>query len=970
MRITNVPFVGRAEELELVCEALPDGDHGAGRFIGIAGDPGIGKTRLLTEIARIASAEGKRVLWGQIGEDPTAPPFVCWTLILREYARHCTDERLRAELASGAAEVAVILPEICDRLDVAPATRTSAGSQRYSLFDAVARFLLSAARRAPLIILMDNLHAADRSTLWLLENLCQQIAGSPILIVGAYRHAQFDRRSPLKNVMSSISRTPGYQLLSLDGLTLDDVAYLLSTQVGSPVPASFVQAVYEQSGGNPLYVREVASMLSQARSGSGMSRLRYQIDMPVSLRDVINSRLDALPEETIELLGVAAVLGTHFDVTLLSRLAERPPDQVRRALEPAEDAGIISSDAPGRLGFHHVLFREVLYGEHSTARRAKLHRRAGELIESRAGHESPQRLSELAHHYFESAQADDGRRALEYCRAAGDDAARRRAYAEAVAMYEHALQASELCEQADPGLRFELLYHTGQAQYHAGELNAATQTLMKAAIAAYRQGWWERLAEALFAYQLICQQSGFRHIASVPLHRLVLQNLPLEGAEELRARVLVSLAKAYRTAGEPALAASTYREGIDLARATGNPCTLLDCLRKGNWTAGREPSSMRDGLAISREALALARVHGPPDAVLDSITDVVFQLCDLGAIDEAEERMVEMGDLAREQRQPHFTNVLMGFETAIAILRGRWQQALDSAQRSLRQIPLQGVLGLEGRFGFQMFAIVRSQGLLGEVRGLADEILSSREKNNLWLPGQVLLQCELDQHDAAAEALERLGDLSKLPRDDLFLISLVYLAEASAALRSRSRCAELYDLLLPYRGLNATLPATLMLGAVSGYLAMLAVALRRYGEARELYEEALTFNLAMGARPFVARTKVELARLLLATEDQEARVRANELVASAQPIAEELNLDPVRKSIRTLRETSQVDSLTPRELDILKVIGSGLSNQRIAEALHISHSTVTTHIRNIFRKTGATNRTEAAAFARRAGLLE
>lgn len=969
-RCTNPQFVGRTEELRLLRRALPDADRAVGRLVAISGDPGIGKTRLLDEIANTATAKGKRVLWGQTLEDPGAPAYLCWTLVLRDYAQQCDDDALRADIGSAAGDIAVILPEIRDRLGVEPGPASSAGSPgRYALFDAVARFLRAAARRKPLVILLDNLHAADRSALALLEYLCQQIAGAPILVVAAYRHAGFDRRNPLRSVIARLSRTRGSERLRLGGLAESDVAVLLSTHLGSPVPTPLVRAVYEQSGGSPLFVCEVASILAQPASGQVLAATRYQFHVPESLQDVISARLDGLPAETLELLGVAAVFGCEFEASALAELAEIPVERARWYLGQAEDARIVTADLPDRFRFHHTLFREVLYAEHSTVTRVRLHRRAGELIEARHGAEPDTHLTELAHHFFEAAQADNGEKAARYCRAAAAAAAARRAYAEAATMYERALQASELRKEPVLETRLELLLEAGRAQYQSGELNAATQTLMKAAILAYRQRWWKRLAEALFAYQLVCQQSGFRHIASIPLHQQVLQHIAGDD-DTLRARCLVSLAKAYRTASEPDLAADAFRSGIELARRSGEPRVLLDCLLKGNWTAGRLPSSMREGLEISREALTLARRHGPPDAVLDSLTDVVFQLCDLGEIQEAEQRLAELGDLAHEQRQPHFQNVFMGFETAISILRGKWDQALASAQQALGRIPQQGVLGLEGRYAFQVFSIKKAQGELDEVRALAEQILARDDGTNFWLPGQVLLHCELGQRSQALESLRRLGAFRDLPRDDLYVISLVYLAESCVILRSTQRCAELCELLMPYRSLNATLPGTLMLGAVSGYLGLLAAATRRTAEAHTLFDEALEMNASMEARPSLARSMVDYARLLLVEENPEMNSRAGKLIASAKPIADELNLRPVQDAINQLHEMAGIEGLTKREVDILKVVAIGLSNCRIAEAFHISHSTVATHMRNIFRKTGAANRMEAAEFARRAGLLD
>ncbi len=216
-----------------------------------------------------------------------------------------------------------------------------------------------------------------------------------------------------------------------------------------------------------------------------------------------------------------------------------------------------------------------------------------------------------------------------------------------------------------------------------------------------------------------------------------------------------------------------------LARKCEDQKVLLDCLRKGNWTVGRTPSNMREGLEISTEALELAKVDGPSDAVLDLITDIVFQLCDLGEIKEIKQRLTVLRELALEQRQPHFLNVLIGFETSVAILQGRWREAVRHAREAVKQVPLQGVLGLEGRFAFQMFAIQKTQESLGDVADLVERIIRITGQSQMWLPGQILLHCELGQNQQARDALVRLGDLRKLPEDDLNEIALVYLSEAN-----------------------------------------------------------------------------------------------------------------------------------------------------------------------------------------------
>lgn len=967
--LTDSLFIGRARELETLNLALRDVDNNAGRFIAVVGEAGMGKTRLIAETAETAKTHGKQVLWSQVIEEPGAPPYFCWMLALRACLQQCDNDQLSADLGSGASTVAHIIPELRDRLDLPPGQAlVDSAAARYQLFDSVTRFLLNVARRGPLVILLDNLHLADRSSLALLEYFCQQLANHPVLVVGAYRDSELHRRHPLRPVLNRLSRSAGFSRLVLAGLSREEIAELLYIHLGDPPPTQMVAAVHEQSGGNPLFVTEVGGMLAQQMQQDKLPGTGFHFQIPESLRDVITARLDTLPGETSNLLSIAAVLGNEFDRALLTDLSGRHTETVAQALQNAETAGVIGPLGQDRFHFHHVLFREVLYAEHNTLSRVMFHRKAGELIENRHRSELRPHVSQLAYHFFEAAQAGREDKAIIYCRQAAETAVAQRAYGEAAALFDCALQAAELEAEPDLENRFELLLAMGQAEYHSGQLTTGTKTLMKSAVLAFQHHWWRRLAEALFVFELVCQQSGFRHVASVPLHQAVLEHLP-EDYQALRARTLSSLAKAYRKAGEPTLATATFHEGVQLARKCGDPVVLLDCLRKGNWTVGRSPAAMREGLDISREVLALARSQGAADPVLDALVDIVFQLCDLGEIEETRHTLVELRGLAQEQRQPHFLNVLVGFETAVAILQGHWSEALSHARETMRQVPLQGVLGLEGRFAFQMFAIKKAQGSLGEVAELAGRIIGAGNGNQFWLPGQILLHCELGQQRQAREALEQLGDPRNLPEDDLRVIALVYLAEACVSLRDRPRCALIYELLEPYRGLNATLAGTLMLGAVSGFLALLASAMRRYGEAAALFEEALVMNRDMGAWPALARSEVDFAHLLFQGENQAKNVRAHKLLMEAQSIARQYGLQPVLDTIESMRDKVSADSLTLRELDVLKQIASGSSNRSIANSLHISHSTVATHIRNIFRKTGVTNRTEAVGFARDADLL-
>jgi len=964
------PLVGRTSELDAFADALHAMTDGHGRIVAISGEPGVGKTRLMAELADKAQRRNVRVMWSQMIEDPAAPPYFHWRLALRSCLNSDVSRKLLAEMPSVATDLAYILPEMQESGQRHQADNLSdSGAARFQLYDSTTRYLLALSKDSPLLILLDNLQLADDSSLGLLRYFCQYLADQRVLVVVAYRDAKFESYDRLQPTISALSRSNIFSKLAMRGLSRPEVAELLRRFLDSSPPTMVLDAVFTQSGGNPLFVTEVAGIL--ARSGRQIlhSEQAMRFEVPDSLRQVIATRLHALSSQTYEVLRVAAIAGQEFDLPMLAHLAESGHSEVSRALEAAEVAGVIASSGPERYQFHHVLFRELLYAEHNTVSRVMLHRRAGEHIEQRYFANLQPYLAQLAHHYFEAAQTGREDKAIHYCRLAAKSAMAGRAYSEASTLLERALQAERLLGSGSNETRFELLRELGQAQYRSGYLNASSMTLMRAAVLAHRKRWWSQLAEALFLFQHVCQQSGLRHIASISLHEQVLANLP-DSSVALRARVLASLARAHRSNGNPASAIRAFRKSIALARELDNLQVLLACLNKGAWTVGRQPSGVREGLDVALESLELARNLGSTDKELDSLADVVFQLCDLGEIAKAERSLGELKSLAVKERQVHFLILTAGFETALAILRGQWDSAIHLARMALQNQALTGVLGLEGRYAFQMFTIFAAQGGLEALADLAVRFIAGSEESRMWLPGQILLHCELGQETKAREALERLGDVRALPRDDLYPIALVYLADSCARLGDSLRCAQLTDLLMPYRGLNVSLPGTLMLGAASGYLAMLANVTHRDKLSRTLFEEAIEMNSDMQAMPALARVLVEYAGCLRGSGSAEDQLRAGELLNYASDIADRLTLRPLIGRIEELRQTPGIGRLTHREVQILELVAAGNSNLKIADALHVSHSTVATHVRNIFRKIGASNRTEAAEKARRSGLIQ
>jgi DNA-binding CsgD family transcriptional regulator len=961
-------FVGRTSELSRLERLLEQSASGRGSLACLAGEAGIGKTRLLTEFARRAEARGFRVMWSQVIEDPVAPPFLPWRLALRDCALNEDPAILESDLGSGAADVADVVPELRDRLRLAPtAHATDPGASRIQLFDAVSRFLLAYSARRPIALLVDNAHRADRSSLQLLEYYCRQLAQSPALVLLSYRPSDVETDHPLHGCLEQCSRAARYEEIQIGGLDRAETAELMGAIAGHPVPGTVVDAVWNRGDGNPLFVSQVTAGITRRLATSGGPAASLDIEVPDTLRDVIAKRLDALSAPTLEALRKAAILGRDFETSLLASLCGISQASLLACVDEAIASGVIVSIGAGRLRFVHALFREALYGDQSLDRRVRIHHEAAQRIEERHALELDPWLPQLAYHWYEAARAGYLPQAVDYCRRAAQQALAGRAHVEARVQLEHALAVAETADNPDPGLRFDLLMSLGDAQFRSGQSEPGARTYLRAAILAERNAWHERLAHAVLSLQHVQGQLGIIHLASVPLHQLALGRLPAD-ARAMRARLLASLASACRSPEHRARGLHAFDESIRIARELGDAAVLFECLSQA-LLALQPPEYAPRQAELLREAVAIAESTLGGEAALAACSAVLFSLSKLGAYDELQSVLHRLHERADAARHPHYRQVAAGFEAQIAILQGHWLDAVRWARASLQQGGVDGSTGVEGRFGFQMFEIQRALGNLDSVAALFAQVATGGA-GRLWMPGAILLHCELGHADEARRLLERLGDIGRLPRDDLYTTSLVYLAEACALLRDATRCEQLYTALQPYRALNLSVLGTVALGSGAGYLALLASALKRGREARQLFQEALAFNGRIGSRPLVARTQLDYARLLQHSDRPADRELAGRLIREAAATAAQFGMRRLAARADQMRAgDAEMESLTEREVEVLREIAAGSSNKRISASLGISLTTVATHIRSILRKTGTANRTEAVAHAHRSNLI-
>ena len=398
-------FVGRERELAELGAGLDEAFAGRGRLILLAGEPGIGKSRLAEELVARAGARGARVLVGRCWEAGGAPAYWPWVQSLRAYVRDSDSAALRSQLGAGAADLAPLLPELRERfpgLPEPPALESEAA--RFRLFDATAGFLRNASESRPIVLVLDDLHAADSPSLLLLRFLARQLRSSRMLLLGLYRDVDPTPGQELTEMLAEATREPATRRLSLGGLSEGEVAEYVGLTASAIASAELVAALSEETEGNPLFVGEFVRLVSVEGVQS------HGLVIPQSVRDVIARRLTHLSDECNRVLVLASVLGREFALAAVGRLAGVSEEELLDTLDEAMAARVVS-DIPGtpdRLRFTHVLVRDTLYEAITIARRVRLHRQAVEVSRTLYGDEPGLYLAELAHHGMAGREFEKG----------------------------------------------------------------------------------------------------------------------------------------------------------------------------------------------------------------------------------------------------------------------------------------------------------------------------------------------------------------------------------------------------------------------------------------------------------------------------------------------------------------------------------------------------------------------------------
>lgn len=974
-------FIGRQRELDALQAALERAVAGQPNIVLLAGEPGIGKTSTAQEIAGHAGRRDVLPLLGRCPEEPGAPPYWPWLQLIRRYVAQHDEHTLEQVIGPAKEHLAALDPELAGRLtgDMPAPAETDAAKARFRHFDSIAGFWRRAAARQPLLLVIDDLHQADVPSLRLLEFVMAEAGASRLMILGTYRDAEVAHQHPLSNTLAELHRHASVQRLLLGGFSPAETAQFVAATTGAN-SIELATMLHDQTEGHPLFLAELARDLQQTDGTNSSTAWAGLTRVSKGVRGVIGARLNRLTPSCLHVLRNAAVFGREFRLDLLRRvLDDLPEDECLAAMEEAKKASLIAEAGEfGNYQFVHALVRDALYDEMSTARRSQLHQRIGAAFELQYQDDLTPCLSALAHHYHAAGKSGNAAKAIEYATRAAERATAMLAHEEASCHYLRA------CAGLPPGpgadaQRCRLLLGLGEAQNSAGASSLALATFADAAECARRLGDASLLACAAIGFGDAQWRLGIEGSKAVALIREALARVAPADVRD-RTSLLTALCQALLFSNQPDEAEAAFREAVALARRLDDPLKLfraMCAILPGRWF----PDRLALRIDTAREAIDLVRRAGHPEWATPYLsgwhTGDLMEFGDTVAATATAQFHLVTGETMHE---PFNEAVALAALAMIATHEGRFADAESLAASALRCGTRFDRDNAYGIFGVQMFTLRRHQGRLHEVAPILRQFLDNDAKGAAWRPGLAVLHCELGSRDEARDVFERLavGGFAGIAHDAIRIASIAYLAEVCAWLDDKARAPMLFEILLPYAGRNIVFGAhTASFGAADRLLGMLATTMERWEVAQHHFEGAVAFDEWTGGRPWLARSRFEFATMLLRRGNGTDRDRALALFEAALEEArrlgmrgfEEAVLGLQRREIEGREPEPRVAGLSRREVQVLRLMAAGKTNQEIATALFRSPNTVANHVRNILGKTQTANRAEASAFAVRHGLL-
>ncbi|UCB42552.1 MAG: AAA family ATPase [Dehalococcoidales bacterium] len=867
-------FVGREAELKLLQSTFDNAMSGNGSIVMVVGEPGIGKTALWEQLsAYVATRGGKAVVGHCYEEGSLKVPYLALIEAIRSYVVTSDLSDVRKVLGTDAADVARIVSEVREKLRIKPRPPVNPEEDRYRLFQAVTGFLSNAATTRPLLVVLEDLHNADKDTLEMLIYVARNLGGTRLMIVGTYRDVEVNRMHPLSATLAELRRIVTFDRVLLRGLDINEVNRMLENIAGEAVPKGLTEAVHHQTEGNPLFVQEVIrylieiGIISREKGHWFLTRdTSLELSIPEGLRDVIGRRLSRLSAGCNRVLSTAAVIGREFPLEILHRVAGVPDDEIFTALEEAKASAIIeehtSVGAAVSYRFMHALIRQTLYEDILAPRRARLHQHVGRALEEVDRKRLEEHATELAEHFSYSSDPADLSKAVNYGEMAAQQASSVYAYGETVRLLEQALRVQEVLDPEDKEKRCDLLLVLCATLIDSGDPRRVVDKEAREALSLAKDlddsVRVSRVCEVALGALSFEQSSGMFGTPETAYWIELADHYAKPGTRE---RVLADcfLASAKCSTGHLNESVPLLKQALDLARHLGDPEVFWITARTYLLWA-QAPQHAEEQLHLATELMESSRAGLRMITLGWALPFAARVFLRSGNRRRAEEAWSELQDLAERTQQANPLILSMSIDISRATLDGRLEEAVEIVRNEV-------IRGQE--LGIALFANT-SVG----VYGLRSQLYLARNLDSLeraWLRASgneladaplCLVMAHLNRVTQVEEVLQKrvvlrpgFGSVD----DETMAVNDIMFLEA-AVLVGHRKSAELLLRRLAGSGVHT---ADIWMTCTSRHLGAASALLGIPEEARNHYQEAIKVCTEMRFRPELALTRLQLAELLL-----------------------------------------------------------------------------------------------------------
>ncbi|MEV6392988.1 ATP-binding protein [Nocardia xishanensis] len=908
-------LIGRDRELADLLRRLDEAVGGTPQLVTCSGEPGIGKTRLMTELTGLARRRGVRTLWSRAMELPDAPPFRLWQPVLG-------DGFGEGEPISG----------------------------RAALFERFAARLDSGV--TPTLFVIDDVQWADEPSLLGLLHVVRQLRTQRILVCVTERDAVADAAPGWRMVKADLLREAGSRTIQLTGLTPAAAAACLAAEAGRPVTDELAARIHAMTAGNPFYLREFGRAL---RDGADP-----ELPLPATLRQVIQGRVARLSPRAQEFLRAASIMGDQFAIAVVARLIGRPAAECLSAVDEAAATGLLTTATePGSMRFAHALVKEALREGLPLQQRVVWHTRAADAIEALYPDALDAFSAGLARHYAEAAIAGDREPARRWARRAGDLALRELAFEEAVRLYGLAVANAD---DAAPGERSRTLLARATASQRAGDLAAARADCSAAVAVARRVNDAALRAECALVLEPIGDRAWDRDI-----HAWCAEALAGDIPDLLRARLLARLTEAAVYLGQLDEASETSGAAMALAESVADDETRVAALR-ARQLACTGPEHRDEYAVLAAEMVAAGARTGNAATEMWGHLWTIDSLWTRGAIGGVATELSRLRWCVRHTGGPMANWHLLIAEATFAQGRGDLAEAARLGEQAYRLAESIGHPAGEGAYRALLTVIGHHGGQLDITCTPPPTRMSGEVRNALFAALGIAFPLVERGRLQEGESLYRsLGPPRHWEIPPYFVLNALVTGGAVAtALGAVGDIRYFADRLREHRGFHVagTGGSGHYLGPVELWLGKFAAALGDTDAAESNLRTAGRICRDIGARCFAVEADCELAELVSADAPGEALALAD----AALPLAESYGMAPWVRRLRTIIGAhARSTTLSPRELEVAELIATGATNRDIARTLTISERTAQNHVQHILTKLGVDNRGQIAAWMRRSG---